>query len=136
VSARADHDRPAVFTDLGAPPSEEDVSHRNQSTELMIDRCNHFLAYLRTDAEGHVLDYLHDYRGGFCLGWINASMVFLNMRGTTGAPTLGVCLPEGIHSFEVIETFLDFAKAHREDLGYNPSFLIYWSMLDKYPCTR
>jgi len=65
-----------------------------------------------------------------------ARRLFLSMRGTTGAPTLGVCLPEGIHSFEVIETFLDFAKAHPEDLGYNPSFLIYWSMLDKYPCTR
>lgn len=136
MPARADHDRPEIFTDIGTPPAAEDAVRTNVSTQLMIDRCSHFLTYLRTDAEGHILDYLHDYRGGFCLGWINASMVFLNMHSSAGAPVLGVCLPDGIHTFEVMQTFLDFAKAHPEELKFNPSFLIYWAMLDKYPCKQ
>ena len=57
-------------------------------------------------------------------------------RDAAGAEVLGVCLPEGIHSKAVIETFLDFAKRNRDDIKYNPSFVIYWAMLEKYACKR
>jgi hypothetical protein len=134
AAARADHARPGLFTDVGVPPAEEDASHSNVSAELMVDRCSNFLANARFDVDGHVADYQHNYQAGFCLGWVNASMVFLNVRDSAGAPALGVCLPEGIHTFEVIRNFLDFVKANPKDLKYNPSFLIYWAMLDKYPC--
>ncbi len=133
LPARADHDRPGIFSDVGAPAAE-DISHGNISTELMVDRCNNFLTNLRTDPEGHLTDYLHNYEAGFCIGWINASLAFLNLRDSTGAPALGVCLPEGIHTFDVVQTFLEFVEANPEDLKYNPSFVIYWAMLDKHPC--
>ena len=48
--------------------------------------------------------------------------------------TLGVCLPEGTHTKTVVENFLAFARQHDDDRKYNPSFLIYWSLLEKYPC--
>lgn len=134
LSARADHDRPGLFGDVGESPATEDVSHANVSTVLMVDRCSNFLANVRTDENGHVTNYQHDYDAGFCLGWINASLVFLNIRNSVGAPALGVCLPEGVHTFDVIHTFLDFIEANPDDLKYNPSFVIYWAMLDKYPC--
>lgn len=135
-AARADHVRPGLFSDVGAPPAEEDVSHGTMTTPLLIDRCKAMLDSSRTDGEGHLTDYKHDYKAGFCLGWINASMVFLNVRDAAGAPALGVCLPDGIHTFEVIQTFLDFSKENPDDLKYNPSFLIYWAMLEKYPCQK
>ena len=136
VPAHADHTRPGLFGDVGTPPADEDASHANVSTKLMIERCTILVKNMRTDAEGHILDYMHNHQTGFCLGWVNASMVFLNMRDASGAPLLNVCLPEGIHTLEIIQTFLDFVKEHPEDLKYNPSFLIYWAMLDKYQCAK
>ena len=133
-SARADHTRLGIFSDIGTPPAIEDQSHGNTTNELMIDRCTSLLATLEEDKEGHIRDYRHDYKTGFCLGWINASMVFMNFRDSNGAQTLGVCMPEGIHSLTVIKAFLDYAKRHEEDMQYNPSFLIYWALLEKYPC--
>lgn len=135
-TTRADHARPGLFGDVGAPPTEEDISHGNALTKLMVERCTKFVNNMRADDEGHILDYIHDYQTGFCLGWISASMVFLNIRDSAGAPALGVCLPEGIHTGVVVKTFLEYAKQNPEDWKYNPSFLIYWSMLGKYPCAR
>ena len=134
--AYADHDKPGLFTDVGTPPADEDVSHGNLSTELLVARCSFFLANVQTDAEGHIKDYRHNYQSGFCVGWINASMVFLNVRESENRPALGVCLPEGIHTLEVIRSFLDFANANPDEWKYSPSFLIYWAMLDKYPCKQ
>ena len=134
--AYADHARPGLFSDIGTPPAVEDQSHGNTTTALIIERCKSFLKSIDTDKDGHIRDYRHDYKAGFCLGWINASMVFLNFRDSSNAQTLGVCMPEGFHSLSVIETFLDYAKRHEDDLKYNPSFLIYWAMLEKYPCKK
>ncbi len=133
-SVRADHARPGIFSDIGTPPVVEDQSHGNTTNALMIDRCTSLLKTLGTDREGHIRDYRHDYKSGFCLGWINASMVFMNFRDGNGAHTLGVCLPEGIHSVTIVESFLDYAKQHKDDAKYNPAFLIYWALLEKYPC--
>ncbi len=135
-TAHADHARPGLFSDVGAPPTEEDISHGNALTKLVVERCTSLVETMRTDDEGHILDYRHNYQAGFCLGWISASMVFLNVRNSAGAPALGVCLPEGMHTGAVVKTFLEYAKQNPDDWKYNPSFLIYWSMLGKYPCVR
>jgi hypothetical protein len=135
-SAHADHARPGVFSDIGTPPAVEDQSHGNTTSKLMIERCTWLLKTLDADKEGHIHDYRHDYRSGFCLGWINASMVFLNFRDSNGAEMLGVCMPEGTHTLAVIRAFLDYIKRHEDDLKYSPSFLVYWAMLEKYPCKR
>ncbi len=136
TNALADHGRPGLFSDVGEPPAEEDVSHGNALTKLMVERCTMFVKNMKADADGHILDYMHNYQTGFCIGWVNASMVFLNMRDAAGAPALNVCLPEGIHTLELVQSFLEFAKEHPDDLKYNPSFLIYWAMLDKYQCQK
>ena len=120
----------------GFAPPAEDASHGNVSAELMVERCTNFVTNVSTDREGHITDYQHNYEAGFCLGWVNASMVFLNVRDSGGVPALGVCLPEGIHTFEVIKSFLDYARANPDDLKFNPSFLIYWAMLEKHPCKK
>jgi hypothetical protein len=133
-AAHADHARPGIFGDLGAPPAKEDPTHGNTSTDLMIERCSAFLRSIRYDKEGHIRRYRHNYNSAFCIGWINSAMVFMNFRDKDGREMLGVCLPEGTHSVDVIKTFLDFAKEHADDRQYNPSFLIYWALLDKYPC--
>jgi hypothetical protein len=135
-SARADHVHAGIFTDVGVPPGVEDPSHANTSAALMIARCTNFIRKVRLNREGHIRTYKHNNAAAFCLGWINASMVFLNMSDSAGAPALGVCLPKGIHSAEVIKIFIDYAKRHDDDMKYNPSFLIYWAMLEKYPCTK
>ena len=56
----------------------------------MIDRSSALLDTIRLDKEGHIRDYKHDYKAGFCLGWINAAMVFMNFRDNNGAEMLGV----------------------------------------------
>jgi Rap1a immunity proteins len=130
----ADHFRPGIFTDLGALPAEEGAIHGNVSALLMIERCARFVNSVRIGENEQIRDYTHSYGAGFCLGWINASMVFLNVRNSAGAPALGVCLPEGIHSDEVAKVFLDFVKENPDDQKYSPTFIIYWALLDKYSC--
>jgi hypothetical protein len=134
--AQADHKRPGIFHDVGAPPAAEDPSHGNTSTLLMVRRCEDFLRTAQINRAGHIRRYRHNHNAGFCIGWINSAMVFLNLRTESGGEMLGVCLPEGVHSNAVIETFLDYVKGHPDDRKYNPSFLIYWAMLEKYPCKR
>ena len=135
-AARADHVRPGIFGDVGSPPAVEDPTHGNTSTALMVKRCTAFLKSVRLNKEGHLRKYRHNYDSGFCIGWINSAMVFMNFRDKDGAEMLRVCLPEGTHSMDIVKTFLDFAKQHLDDEKYNPSFLIYWSLLDKYPCKQ
>lgn len=134
--ARSDHARPGLLHDFGAPVTEEDPAYVSTTTPLMIDRCKALLRSMKIDKQGSILDYSHDYRGGFCLGWINATAVFMNFRDAGGGPMLGVCLPKDIDSKKVVETFLDFADRHDDDIKHNPSFLIYWSLLEKYPCKK
>lgn len=136
ASASADHVHPGLFNDIGMPPSADDPTHANISTDLMVDRCGQFMKKVRLDHDGHIRRYRHNYGAGFCLAWINASMVFLNMRDSSDSPALGVCLPEGLHSTDVIKVFLDFAERNRADRKYNASFLVYWAMLEKYPCAK
>ena len=45
-----------------------------------------------------------------------------------------VCMPEDMLSVDVIRVFLDYVQKNPDDLKYNPSLLIYWSLLEKYPC--
>ena len=136
AAASADHVHPGLFNDIGMPPSADDPTHANISTELMVTRCSKFMKKVRLDHDGHIRRYPHNYASGFCLAWINASMVFLNVRDSADAPALGVCLPEGLHSTDVIKTFLDFTARNRDDWKYNASFLVYWAMLEKYPCSK
>lgn len=134
TTARADHVRPGIFGDVGTPPAVEDPAHINTSTEVMVRRCNAFLSSLRLDKEGHIRRYRHNYDSAFCVAWVNASMVFMNFRDKDGHEMLGVCLPEHLHSVDVVQTFVDYVKANPDDQKYSPSFLIYWSLLAKYPC--
>lgn len=136
-AATADHARPGIFSDVGTPPAGEDDSHSNVSTDLMVERCTQFVSTALLDTDKHIRSFEHSYGTGFCLGWVNASMAYLNVRDKDGAPALGVCLPEeGIHSNEVMKIFLDFVAANPGDKKYNPSFIIYWAMLEKFPCIK
>ena len=63
-------------------------------------------------------------------------MAFLNFHNEAGKHTLGVCMPEDMHSVDVIKTFLDYVHKNTDELKYNPSLLIYWSLLEKYPCKQ
>ncbi len=134
-AARADHQRPGIFGDVGAP-AVEDPTHGNTTTTLLVRRCNAFITSARLDKERHIRRYRHNYNSGFCIGAINTAMVFMNFRDSAGAQLLGVCLPEGLHSMDVVQTFLDHVKQHPDDRKFNPAFLIYWSLLEKYSCKR
>src|SRR3974390_1105986 len=92
----------------GFAPPAEDASHGNVSAELMVERCPNFVTNVSTDREGHITDYQHNYEAGFCLGWVNASMVFLNVRDSGGVPALGVLLPRGLYTFRGAQSFLVF----------------------------
>ena len=136
LSPPAQAQRSGFPQDFGPPMAEEDPANVSTTTPLMIDRCKALLRSMKIDKQGNILDYDHDYRAGFCLGWINAATAFMNFRDFRGESELGVCLPKDIDSKIVIEAFLAFAARYDEALGYNPSYLIYWSLLEKYPCKK
>lgn len=86
------------------------------------------------DLHGNIRRYKRNYQTGYCLGWINSAMAFLNFHNEAGNHTLGVCMPEDMQSIDVMKAFLDYVHKNQDDMKYNPSLLIYWSLLEKYPC--
>ena len=126
---------PGVWQDVIAPPPPEGPYGMGfTSTERAVERCTALEWSIRTDKDGHVRRYRRNYQTGYCLGWMNSAMAFLNFHNDAGRHTLGVCMPDNIESIEVMKTFLDYVHKNEADKKYNPSLLIYWSMLDKYPC--
>lgn len=89
---------------------------------------------MKTGAGDEITRYTQNYQTGYCLGWINSAMAFLNFHNETGQHTLGVCMPEDITSRQVVDIFLGYVGRNPDDMKYNPSLLIYWSLLEAYPC--
>ena len=126
---------PGVWQDVMTPPTPEGTYGMGfTSTERVVERCTALEWSIRRDKEGAIRRYARNYQSGYCLGWINSAMAFLNFHNDQGNHTLGVCMPEDIESIAVIKIFLDYVNKNRDDMKYNPSLLIYWSLLEKYPC--
>ena len=106
------------------------------STKRVLERCTALLWSIEKHHDGNVPKYRRDYQTGYCLGWINSSMAFVRVRNEAGGHLLGVCLPDDIDSRQVAEAFITYAHNNREHLIYNPSRLIYWALLEKYPCPK
>jgi len=128
---------PGVWQDImKTPRAEGPYGQGYTATERVIERCTAFLWSVRHTREGLPRAYRRNYQSGFCLGWINSSMAFLNFHNDAGHPTLGVCLPEDLDSRHVIDVFLAYVHKNQDHLKYNPSLLIYWALLEKYPCAK
>ena len=128
---------PGVWQDVISTPSPEGPYGMGfTSTERMVERCTALEWSIRTDKDGNVRKYRRNYQTGYCLGWINSAMAFLNFHNEAGKHTLSVCIPEDMQSIDVMKVFLDYVHKNTDDLKYNPSLLIYWSLLEKYPCKQ
>ena len=126
---------PGVWQDIITAPAPEGAYGKGfTSTERVVERCTAFEWAIRHGKNGAIRWYRRNYQTGYCLGWINAAMAFLNFHDKDGNHTLGVCMPEEIESVEVVKTFLDYVHKNPDQIKYNPSLLIYWSVLEKYPC--
>ncbi|MFG1479150.1 Rap1a/Tai family immunity protein [Xanthobacter sp. V4C-4] len=119
---------------ITAPLQEGPYGTGSTSTQRMVERCTAFEWSVKTDEAEEITKYTQNYQSGYCLGWINSALAFLNFHNETGQHTLGVCLPDGITSRQVVDLFLTYVHDNPDDLKYNPSLLIYWSLLDAYPC--
>jgi hypothetical protein len=127
--------KPGVWQDIitQAPfegPYEADIT----TAKRVIERCARFERSIRARPDGSIRRYSREYNTGYCLGWINSAKAFLQFHNAEGNHTLGVCMPEEITSRQVIDIFLTYAYKNTESLNYNPSLILYWSLLDRYPC--
>jgi len=128
---------PGVWQDVISTPSPEGPYGMGfTSTERVVERCTALEWSIRTDKDGNVRKYRRNYQTGYCLGWINSAMAFLNFHNEAGKHTLSVCMPEDMQSIDVMKVLLDYVHKNTDDLKYNPSLLIYWSLLEKYPCKQ
>jgi len=128
---------PGVWQDVMTTPHPEgEYGMGFTSTQRVVERCTALEWSIRTDKDGSIRKYKRNYQTAYCLGWINSAMAFLNFHNEAGNHTLGVCMPEEMHSIDVLKTFLDYVHKNSEHLKYNPSLLIYWSLLEKYPCKQ
>lgn len=126
---------PGVWQDVMKSPSPEgSYGSGFTGTERVIERCTALEWAIRTSKDGNIRWYRRNYQTGYCLGWINSAMAFLNFHNDAGNHTLAVCMPEDIHSVDVLRTFLDYVHKNPAETQYNPSLLIYWALLEKYPC--
>ena len=133
--AQTAQSHPGAAPDLmNAPAQEGDYGTGVTSTERMVERCTALEWSLQTNKEGEIEKYVRNYQSGYCLGWINSSMAYLSFHNEAGNHTLGVCMPEEINTVDVLKIFLDYVHANQEETKYNPSLLIYWALLEKYPC--
>jgi hypothetical protein len=128
---------PGVWEDIMKTPRHEGPYGKGfTSTERVVERCSALLWSVRHDKEGNVRRYHRNYQTGYCLGWINSAMAFLNFHNEAGNHTLGVCMPDELDSRHVIDAFLEYVHKNRDHMKYNPSLLIYWALLEKYPCKK
>lgn len=129
---------PGVWQDvIAAPAPEAPYGTGFTSTQRVVERCTALEWAIKTrKKDGNIRWYRRNYSTGYCLGWINSTMAVLNFHNEAGNHTLGVCMPEDMLSVDVIRTFLDYVHKNPDDLKYNPSLLIYWSLLEKYPCKQ
>src|SRR5664280_3282471 len=128
---------PGVWQDVISTPSPEGPYGMGfTSTERVVERCTALEWSIRTDKDGNVRKYRRNYQTGYCLGWINSAMASLNFHNEAGKHTLSVCMPEDMQSIDVMKVLLDYVHKNTDDLKYNPSLLIYWSLLEKYPCKQ
>jgi hypothetical protein len=126
---------PGVWQDvMKAPPAEGPYGSGFTGTERVIERCTALEWAIRNGKDGNIRWYRRNYQTGYCLGWINSAMAFLNFHNEAGNHTLAVCMPEDIRSVDVLKTFLDYVHKNPDEIKYNPSLLVYWALLDKYPC--
>jgi hypothetical protein len=126
---------PGVWQDvMKAPVPEGPYGSGFTGTERVIERCTALEWAIRTGKNGNIRWYRRNYQTGYCLGWINSAMAFLNFHNEAGNHTLAVCIPEDMQSIDVLKTFLDYVHKNPDEAKYNPSLLIYWALLDKYPC--
>lgn len=126
---------PGFYGDMiASPPAEADYGTGFTSTERMVERCVALEKSVVENKNGEVVKYARNAQSAYCLGWINSAMGYLNFHNDAGKHTLGVCMPEKTNSNDVLKLFLDYVYKHKEDTKYNASLLIYWAMLDKYPC--
>ena len=126
---------PGVWQDvMKAPPPEGPYGSGFTGTERVVERCTALEWAIRNSKNGNIRWYRRNYQTGYCLGWINSAMAFLNFHNEAGNHTLAVCMPEDMQSIDVLKTFLDYVNKNPDDIKYNPSLLVYWALLDKYPC--
>ncbi len=126
---------PGVWQDVMKPPTTEGPYGSGfTGTERVVERCTALEWAIRKGKNGNIRWYRRNYQTGYCLGWINSAMAFLNFHNEAGKHTLAVCMPEDIQSIDVLKTFLDYVHKNPDDIKYNPTLLVYWALLDKYPC--
>lgn len=106
------------------------------ATKRMIDRCVETMLSIRESRDGGIRGYRMSYGAGYCLGWVNATMAFLKSYGEGREASLRVCMPDDITSRHVTEIFLDYMDSHADFKKYNATVLIYWALLEKYPCAN
>lgn len=98
------------------------------------ERCTALERAIRIGSNRNIRWYRRSYQTGYCLGWINSAMAFLNFHNEAGNHTLAVCMPEDVQSIGVLTAFLDHVHKNPNVIKCNPSLLVYWALLDKYPC--
>jgi len=127
---------PGVWYDITKVPYAQGTYGAGlTSTRRVLERCTALLQSIKM-RDGEVRGYNRDYQTGYCLGFANSAMAFFNIRDDAGAHVLGVCLPEGADSQDVVEALLDYAHKNVEHTVYNPTLLTYWALLEKYPCKK
>jgi hypothetical protein len=128
---------PGVWQDVMKTPRPEGPYGMGfTSTQNVVERCTALEWSIRRSKDGSISKYGRNYQSGYCLGWINSAMAFLNFHNEAGNHTLAVCMPEDMQSMDVIKVFLDYVHKNSDDMKYNPALLIYWSLLEKYPCKQ
>jgi len=128
---------PSVWQDIMKTPRREGAYGSGfTSTQRIVERCTALEWSIRRKKDGSIRKYRRNYQTGYCLGWINSAMAFLDIRDEAGKHTLGVCIPDDMDSVDIVKILLDDTHKDANSLKYNPSLLIYKSLLENYPCKQ
>lgn len=131
------HIQGSVYQDIMPTiPTESPDGGELPATKRMVDRCIETMLSIRERRDGAIRGYRMSYGAGYCLGWINATMALLKSYGEGREAALRVCMPDDVTSRQVAEIFLDYMDSHTDFKKYNPTVLIYWALLEKYPCAN
>jgi hypothetical protein len=69
-----------------------------------------------------------------CWGFMEAVQEYSTLADQDGKRLLGACAPEDGRTTQVLQAFIDYARAHPEKMGLPAAAVAFNAMADAFPC--
>lgn len=70
----------------------------------------------------------------YCVGYVDGVVGTLVIAAASYKVPRLVCVPDGVTTGQTVKVVERFLEAHPEELHKDARFLVYWALIDTWPC--